>query len=89
MNYVIPMFPYVDVDYKMCKHITLVIGGETEGISAESYKLATEYNGCRINIPLANDIESLNTGGALGVIAFEIRRQCLEQHAEGVEKNSL
>lgn len=86
----LPIFPYSDIDYKMCKHITLIIGGETEGISSESYALATEYNGCRINIPLTNDIDSLNTGSALGIIAFEIKRQLTEHtNADNIEENSF
>lgn len=85
----LPIFPYVDIDYKLCKHITLVIGGETEGISAESYKLAIELNGCRINIPLINDVESLNTGSAFSVIAFEIKRQLAEHNVDNVEESNL
>lgn len=85
----IPIFPYIEINYKMCNKITLIVGGETEGISSESYKLATECNGCRINIPLINDVESLNTGSALGIIAFEIRRQFLEQNYNDVEENSV
>lgn len=85
----IPIIPYVEIDYKMCKKVSLIIGGETEGISNESYKLAKEFNGCRVNIPLINDVESLNTGSALGIIAFEIRRQFLEQNFNDVEENGV
>lgn len=85
---ILPIFPYIDIEYKLCDHITLIVGGETEGISEESFKIATELNGCRVKIPLSNDVESLNSGTALGVIAFEIKRQFLERNAESVEENS-
>ncbi|KAJ8959964.1 hypothetical protein NQ318_009397 [Aromia moschata] len=73
----VPVLPYYSVDFRIDKHIVLVIGGETEGISKESYELASDLKGVRLNIPLSNDIESLNAGTALGIIAFEIKRQLL------------
>lgn len=33
----IPVLPYYGVEYSTLKHITLIVGGETEGISEESY----------------------------------------------------
>lgn len=74
----VPLLPYYGVDFTSSKHIVLIIGGETEGISEESYKLASEFKGVRLNVPLNNNIESLNTGTALGVIAFEIKRQLIK-----------
>ncbi|XP_026329617.1 rRNA methyltransferase 3, mitochondrial isoform X2 [Hyposmocoma kahamanoa] len=35
----IPVLPYYGVQYSTLHHITLVIGGETEGISEDSYRL--------------------------------------------------
>ncbi|XP_038215631.1 rRNA methyltransferase 3, mitochondrial isoform X2 [Zerene cesonia] len=74
----IPVLPYYGVEFSNLKHITLVIGGETEGISEESYRLATSTNGLRLNIPLQRGVDSLNTGMAAAVIAFEIRKQFLQ-----------
>lgn len=34
----IPVLPYYGVQYSTLHHITLVIGGETEGISENSYR---------------------------------------------------
>lgn len=34
----IPVLPYYGVEYSSLRHITLIIGGETEGISEHSYK---------------------------------------------------
>lgn len=73
----VPVLPYYSVDFANCSSVALVIGGETMGLSQESYKLALDKQGVRLNIPLNNDIESLNTGTALGIIAFEIKRQLL------------
>ncbi|RVE54866.1 hypothetical protein evm_000633 [Chilo suppressalis] len=74
----IPVVPYYGVQYQDMKHITLIIGGETEGISEESYLFAAKGNGLRLNIPLQRGIDSWNTGMAAAIIAFEIRKQFLE-----------
>ncbi|KAI8435138.1 hypothetical protein MSG28_003515 [Choristoneura fumiferana] len=73
-----PVCPYYSVEYGPLKHVTLVIGGETEGISEDSYKLAADNNGLRLNIPLQRGVDSLNTGMAAAVIAFEIRKQFIQ-----------
>ncbi|KAG5894925.1 hypothetical protein JTB14_008884 [Gonioctena quinquepunctata] len=71
----IPILPYYGVNFTSSNNIIVIIGGETEGISEDSYKLAREFNGVRLNVPLSNNVDSLNTGVALGIIAFEIKRQ--------------
>lgn len=73
----IPVVPYFGVDYVNQTSIILVIGGETEGLSINAFKLACDRYGVRLNVPLSNNIESLNSGTALGIIAFEIKRQFL------------
>ncbi|XP_026757932.2 rRNA methyltransferase 3, mitochondrial [Galleria mellonella] len=74
----IPVLPYYGIEYTSFKHITLIIGGETEGISNDSYAFAATKNGLRVNIPLQRGVDSLNTGMAAAVIAFEIRRQLIQ-----------
>ncbi|XP_059054260.1 rRNA methyltransferase 3, mitochondrial [Achroia grisella] len=74
----IPVLPYYGIEYTSLKHITLIIGGETEGISNDSYIFAAKKNGLRVNIPLQRGVDSLNTGMATAVIAFEIRRQLIQ-----------
>ncbi|CAF4774032.1 unnamed protein product [Pieris macdunnoughi] len=74
----IPLLPYYGVEFSNLNHITLVIGGETEGISEDSYRFALEKDGLRLNIPLQKGVDSLNTGMATAVIAFEIRKQFLQ-----------
>lgn len=74
----IPVLPYYGVEFSSLKHITLIIGGETEGISEKSYRLASSRNGLRLNIPLEKGVDSLNTGMATAVIAFEIKKQIIQ-----------
>ncbi|XP_013186480.2 rRNA methyltransferase 3, mitochondrial isoform X1 [Amyelois transitella] len=78
----IPVVPYYSIEYPTLKHVTLILGGETEGISDESYDLAARRNGLRLNIPLQRGIDSLNTGMATAIIAFEIRKQLLQLWAK-------
>ncbi len=47
-----------------------VLGNETEGLSREILKVATEHLG----IPMANDVESLNVAVTAALIAFAIAR---------------
>ncbi|KAF2883860.1 hypothetical protein ILUMI_22329 [Ignelater luminosus] len=70
-----PLLPYYGVNFNDLGSLVLIVGGETEGISEESYRFAADFNGIRLNIPLNNNIDSLNTGTALGIIMFEVKRQ--------------
>lgn len=62
---------YFDVDWT--EPSALVVGGETEGISATARTLAEAV----VAIPLAREVESLNAAMAGTVILFEARRQRL------------
>lgn len=59
---------------KSSDHSTVILGGETEGLSLQARKLTIESNGKIVYIPLLNDVESLNVGIALSVILFQLRR---------------
>ncbi|CAB3242040.1 unnamed protein product [Arctia plantaginis] len=74
----LPVLPYYSIDFSSLNHTTLILGGETEGISEESYSLAANKNGLRLNIPLQRGVDSLNSGMAIAVIAFEIRKQLIQ-----------
>lgn len=76
MSNKLSIVPYYSLDYTQGE-IVIIIGGETEGLSYSSLKIASDNNGFRVNIPLNNGVESLNSGMALGIIAFEIKRQFL------------
>ncbi|KAL3267786.1 hypothetical protein HHI36_006915 [Cryptolaemus montrouzieri] len=71
----ISLSSYHSLKYSGSDEISLIIGGETEGISEEAFSLVASLGGLRINIPLGNDIESLNSSTALAVIIFEMKRQ--------------
>lgn len=76
-----PIVPYYSVNFNETHPIVLIVGGETEGISEESYKFAHDRHGVRLNIPLGSGIDSLNTGTALGIISFEMKRQLMTNSA--------
>lgn len=69
-----PIVPYHALDFTK-KETVLIIGGETEGISLQSLNLLRTRNCTRVNISLTNGIDSLNTASAVGIIAFEMKRQ--------------
>jgi tRNA G18 (ribose-2'-O)-methylase SpoU len=66
--------PYYTADYTK-NEVVLIVGGETEGLSIESVELTKSRDGIRVNIPLNNDIDSLNAGMAVGIVIFEVKRQ--------------
>lgn len=55
--------------------IFVVIGGETHGISEDAIAFAKRTMWNCLNIPLAENMNSLNTTTALGIILFEIRKK--------------
>lgn len=57
------------------KHIYVVIGGESHGISDEARNFAFRGNWKVVNIALDSTVNSLNTSNALAIILFEIRRR--------------
>lgn len=75
----IPVVPYFAVDYTNQSSVVVVIGGETESLSINAYRLARDRYGVRLNVPLSNNVESLNSGTALGIIVFEMKRQFLRK----------
>lgn len=71
--------PYTDISY-VDKNCVIIIGGETHGLSSDAYRLLTKMAlGKCIQIPLAQDVDSLNTASALAVILFEIKKQMLAE----------
>lgn len=74
----LPIVPYFAARYTNNESI-VIVGGETEGLSPESLSLALRRDGVRVNVPLTNGVDSLNTGTALGVVLFEIKRQFISR----------
>ena len=68
-------------------HVILIVGGETEGVSENAMQLACELNGYRVHIPLQNNVNSLNSAIALGIIVFEIRKKFTDLLFDNVDKN--
>lgn len=83
----VPLCAYHSQSYWGKKSVVLVIGGETVGLSLNAYQLAVEKCGKRICIPLFNGVESLNSGVALSILSYEIRRQyCSEKNEQKEER---
>lgn len=85
----LPIVPYYEVDYCKTTPLILVIGGETHGLSDEGYEFAKSRKGVRVNIPLLNGIESLNSATAVGILCFEARRQMLNLIRTGNEIDKI
>ncbi|GBN49475.1 rRNA methyltransferase 3, mitochondrial, partial [Araneus ventricosus] len=62
------------------ENIVLYVGGETHGVDARAVKLACEYGGEKVKIPLENSMESLNSSFAVTIILYEIKRQLAEKY---------
>ncbi|XP_063239142.1 rRNA methyltransferase 3, mitochondrial isoform X1 [Bacillus rossius redtenbacheri] len=88
-RHTVPVVPYYDVNYARQTSVVLVLGGEAHGLSPSAYQLAASRKGVRVHIPLANGTESLNTGTALGVIVFEMKRQFLTRIPDESEDDSF
>lgn len=85
----LPVFPYHEIDYCKATPLILVIGGETHGLSDEGYEFARARKGVRINIPLQNGIESLNSATAVGILCFEARKQMMNLVRTGDEIDKI
>lgn len=72
---------YSEVDYTEGEPV-IIIGGETEGVSAAAYKLAYDRNGDRVFIPMMSGVNSLNSAVAATVILYEAQKQLLQEAAE-------
>jgi len=64
------------------KEVVAVIGGETEGVSGEAYRLCHQMGGSRIQIPLRNSVNSLNVISAASVVLFQIQ-QIIVDNSQG------
>ncbi|KAG1660632.1 rRNA methyltransferase 3A, mitochondrial [Nymphon striatum] len=74
--------PYYDIDIDPKKEINIVIGGETEGLSGAAFRFARKHYGVCANIPLANDIESLNSAVACGILSYHVQNKYLKHSVD-------
>ncbi|XP_059143298.1 rRNA methyltransferase 3, mitochondrial-like [Physella acuta] len=59
-------------------HVALVVGGETEGLSALAKRFAFDHYGQYVTIPMTEFVNSLNTGIAGSIILYELRKKLLK-----------
>lgn len=85
----LPIVPYYEIDYCKTTPLILIIGGETHGLSDEGYEFARLRKGIRLNIPLENGIESLNSATAVGILCFEAKKQMLSLIRSGDEIDKI
>lgn len=85
----LPIAPYYEIDYCKTTPLILIIGGETHGLSDEGYEFARLRKGIRVNIPLENGIESLNSATAVGILCFEAKKQMLSLIRSGDEIDKI
>ncbi|GIY72525.1 rRNA methyltransferase 3, mitochondrial [Caerostris darwini] len=81
----LPCYLYSSIQFPT-KNIVLYIGGETHGVDARAVKLACDYGGKKVKIPLENNMESLNSSFAMTVILYEIKRQLGEHYVLKTEE---
>lgn len=79
---------YSEVDYSQADSVAVVIGGETEGVSAVARKFAFDRYGQFVTIPMAKAVDSLNTGTAAAIILYEIRRQLVARLRKSKQNES-
>lgn len=71
--------PFNEIHYKSNDiEKTIIIGGETHGISEEARNLCNKMKGSLVHIPMANKMDSLNTASAISVILFDMRHKFLK-----------
>lgn len=71
----LPTFPYYQVAYSQLSNLYLVVGGESQGLSASALSCKKTHKCFRATIPMLNNVESLNVGSALAILTHEIKRQ--------------
>lgn len=76
--------PYDDIDIDPKNEVNIVIGGETEGLSGGAFRFAQKHFGHCANIPLGNDIESLNSAVASGILLYHVQNQFLKNNVDYV-----
>jgi len=67
---------YSDVDYfEKAESVALFVGSEAHGYTKKVANFLSEHSAQKIVIPMAYNIESLNSAIASSIASFEIRRQ--------------
>ncbi|NXD13230.1 MRM3 methyltransferase, partial [Nothocercus nigrocapillus] len=69
--------------------VAVVVGGETQGVSAGALLLAASTGGKRLVIPVVPGVDSLNSATAAAIVLFEGKRQLRGSHQQGDERQKL
>ncbi|CAG5120020.1 unnamed protein product [Candidula unifasciata] len=81
----LPVRDYSDISLSSARqsslHVALVLGGETEGLSAQAKQFAYSNYGCYVSIPMETSVNSLNTSIAGSIILYELRKKLLADAA--------
>ena len=68
---------YSEMDCTGAKEVTVIVGGETEGVSNQAKKFAFDSYGQFVTVPMVEAVDSLNTATATAIVMYEARRQLL------------
>ncbi|NXA50826.1 MRM3 methyltransferase, partial [Nothocercus julius] len=69
--------------------VAVVVGGETQGVSAGALLLAASTGGKRLVIPVVPGVDSLNSATAAAIVLFEGKRQLHGRPQRGDEQHKL
>ena len=69
--------PYFETTFSRKENVTVIIGGETEGVSQEAKRFASENHGRQIYVPLFNKMDSLNVLSVSSVILFHLQKEMM------------
>ncbi|NWX97783.1 MRM3 methyltransferase, partial [Nothoprocta ornata] len=69
--------------------VAVVVGGETQGLSAGALRLAAGTGGRRLVIPVAPGVDSLNSAVAAAILLFEGKRQLCGSRQRDDERQEL
>ncbi|XP_042903475.1 rRNA methyltransferase 3, mitochondrial [Parasteatoda tepidariorum] len=75
----LPCYLYSSIKFPK-KNIVLYVGGDTNGLDNRIVRLAYDYGGKKIKIPLENNMDNLNSSFSLTIILYEIKRQLTERY---------
>lgn len=71
--------PVRDFGVNVDKHLVLIVGGETEGISQRAHKFAVENSGQLAFVPMFNGMDSLNVLSAASILMHHCQSHFLAE----------
>ena len=80
---------YSEVDYTSQGHTVLIVSGENNSSSTQSRKLAYNYYGQFVMLPMAKGMNTLNPAITGSIILYEIHKQYSDKMGRETDKNEL